>query len=92
MTDAEREELIDAHASQDFICLCESRAADKANDSKAVWEWLAMADLPAHILLFLKSQNGAKFIRDMGFSTKNADEEYGPEWLDKGVVIGGHHF
>ncbi|AQX20903.1 hypothetical protein Bcsk_002430 [Bartonella sp. CDC_skunk] len=92
MTDAEREELIDAHASQDFICLCELRAVDKANDSKAAWEWLAMADLPAHTLLFLKSQNGAKFIRDMGFSTKNADEEYGPEWLDKGVVIGGHHF
>ncbi|AQX31554.1 hypothetical protein [Bartonella schoenbuchensis] len=33
-----------------------------------------------------------QFIRDMGFSTKNADEEYGPDWLDKGVTIGGHHF
>ncbi|MCL6230275.1 hypothetical protein [Bartonella bilalgolemii] len=92
MTDAERKELIDAHASQDFICLCESEAAEKANDSETVWEWLAMADLPAHSLLSLKKWYGAQFIRDKGFSTEKADAEYGPNWLDRDVIIGSHRF
>ncbi|EJF82658.1 hypothetical protein [Bartonella rattimassiliensis] len=92
MTDAEREKLRAGGLPQNSIYASESVAADHAGDDKAAWEWLAMAELPAHTLLFLKSQNGAQFIRDMGFSTKNADEKYGPDWLDKGVVIGGHHF
>ncbi|WP_273755823.1 MULTISPECIES: hypothetical protein [unclassified Bartonella] len=92
MTDAEREELRAGGFDQDGIYTAESQAATKARDTKTAWEWLAMAELPAHTLLFLKSQNGAQFIRDMGFSTKNADEEYGPDWLDKGVMIGGRHF
>ncbi|WP_039759694.1 hypothetical protein [Bartonella queenslandensis] len=92
MTDAEREELRAGGLDQDCIYVAESEAADRVGDDKAAWEWLAMADLPAHTLLFLRSQNGAQFIRDMGFSTKNADEEYGPDWLDKGVMIGGQYF
>ncbi|ATO56937.1 hypothetical protein [Bartonella sp. 1-1C] len=92
MTDAEREELRVGGFDQNSIYTAESRAAAKADDRQAVWEWLAMVELPAYSLLFLKSQRGAQFIRDMGFITKNADEEYGPDWLDKGVVIGGYHF
>ncbi|UTO27659.1 hypothetical protein [Bartonella harrusi] len=92
MTDAEREELRAGGLSQDGIYTAESEAAAKANDSQAVWEWLAMTDIPAHSLLFLRHRRGAQFIRDMGFSTKNADKEYGPDWLDKGVMIGGHYF
>ncbi|WP_375647946.1 hypothetical protein [Bartonella sp. CR84HXZ] len=92
MTDAEREELRAGGLSQDSIYMVEAEAASKANDNKATWEWLAMAEYPAHALLLLRHQRGAQFIRDMGFSTKSADEKYGPDWLDKGVVIGGHHF
>ncbi|GAA5109999.1 MULTISPECIES: hypothetical protein [Bartonella] len=92
MTDAEREELRVGGLDQDCIYMVEAEAASKANDSKTTWEWLAMAEYPAHALLLLRHQRGPQFIRDMGFSTKNADEEYGPDWLDKGVVIGGHHF
>ncbi|AQX31534.1 MULTISPECIES: hypothetical protein [Bartonella] len=92
MTDAEREELRVGGLSQDAIYTVESEAADRANDGQTAWEWLAMTELPAHSLLCLRKWNGPQFIRDMGFSTKNADEEYGPDWLDKGVVIGGHHF
>nr|CBI82656.1 conserved hypothetical protein [Bartonella schoenbuchensis R1] len=51
-----------------------------------------MVELPAYGLLGIKKRRGAQFIRDMGFPTKNADEEYGPDWLDKDVIIGGHHF
>ncbi|AQX31573.1 hypothetical protein [Bartonella schoenbuchensis] len=92
ITNAEREKLQGEGFDQDSIYAVESQAADEANDGQTAWEWLAMAELPAHTLLFLRHQNGPQFIRDMGFSTKNADEEYGPDWLDKGVVIGGHHF
>ncbi|EJF82664.1 hypothetical protein [Bartonella rattimassiliensis] len=92
MTDAEREELRAGGLSQNSIYASESVAATKANDSQAAWEWLAMAELPAHTLLCLRKWRGAQFIRDMEFSTKNADEEYGLDWLDRGIVIGGHHF
>ncbi len=92
MTDAEREELRAGGLDQDCIYLSESEAADRANDSKAAWEWLAMTEPPTNTLLFLKYRHGAQFIRDMGFSTNDADKEYGSDWLDKGVVIGGHHF
>ncbi|WP_273724049.1 hypothetical protein [Bartonella sp. AU18XJBT] len=92
MTDAEREELRAGGFSQNSIYIAESEAAAKANDNQTVWEWLAMAELPAHTLLFLKNRRGAQFIRDMKFFTKNADKEYGPDWLDKDVIIGGHHF
>ncbi|WP_257787987.1 hypothetical protein [Bartonella schoenbuchensis] len=44
------------------------------------------------MMRLFKHQCGSQFICDMGFSTKNADAEYGPDWLDKGVTIGGHHF
>ncbi|OPB28367.1 hypothetical protein [Bartonella sp. WD12.1] len=92
MTDEQREELRAGGLSQNSIYIAESEAADKANDGQTAWEWLAMTELPAHSLLFLRHEHGPQFIRDMGFSTKNADAEYGPDWLDKGVTIGGHHF
>ncbi|EJF88090.1 hypothetical protein [Bartonella melophagi] len=92
MTDEQREELRAGGLSQNGIYLSEAEAAEKANDEKTTWEWLAMAEYPAHALLCLRKWNGPQFIRDMGFSTKSADEEYGPDWLDKGVNIGGHHF
>nr|CDP79657.1 hypothetical protein BN1046_00554 [Bartonella schoenbuchensis] len=92
MTDAEREELRVGGLSQDAIYTVESEAASEANDEKTTWEWLAMVELPAYGLLGIKKRRGAQFIRDMGFPTKNADEEYGPDWLDKDVIIGGYHF
>ncbi|WP_039759696.1 hypothetical protein [Bartonella queenslandensis] len=92
MTDAERERLRAGGLSQNGLYLAESEAADHVGDEKTAWEWLAMAEYPAHALLHLKHKRGAQFIRDMGFSTKSADEAYGSDWLDKGVVIGGRHF
>ncbi|AQX31576.1 hypothetical protein [Bartonella schoenbuchensis] len=92
MTDEQREELRAQGADHELIYLAESRAAEEANDEKATWEWLAMVEYPAYGLLGLKKRCGAQFIRDMGFPTKNADEEYGPDWLDKDVIIGGYHF
>ncbi|MBA9083393.1 hypothetical protein GGR10_001256 [Bartonella chomelii] len=33
------------------------------------------------MMRLFKHQCGSQFIRDMGFSTKNADTKYGPDWL-----------
>ena len=86
MTDAERAELRAEGLSDTSVYLSESEAADKAGDDAASWAWLARAELPAHTLAFLKLRRGAQFIRDLGFCTKNADEAYGPGWLDRADV------
>ncbi|ATO57435.1 hypothetical protein [Bartonella sp. 1-1C] len=92
ITNAERKKLQASGLSQNCIYILEAEAAEKANDGQTKWEWLAMIEYPAHSLLCLRKWRGAQFIRDMGFSTKSADEEYGSDWLDKGVVIGGNHY
>ncbi|ALE03499.1 hypothetical protein [Bartonella ancashensis] len=87
MSEEEREKLRARGISQNNIYVFESRAADKANDDKTSWEWLAMAELPAPALLGLKKRCGAQFIRDMGFPTRRADAEYGQDWLDRDIII-----
>lgn len=83
ITDEERDELRAGGASENCILLDESCAADRAGDEDASWAWLALAELPAHSLAFLKDQQGADFIRSRGFQTKNADTAYGPGWLER---------
>lgn len=82
MTDEERDRRRAGGMSENAILMAESRAADHAGDEEAAWAWLALAELPAHSLAFLKGQYGAQFIRDRGFPTKNADTAYGARWLD----------
>ena len=69
--------------SENAILMAESRAADHAGDEEAAWAWLALAELPAHSLAFLKDQQGAAFIREHGFNTVDANAEYGQGWLDR---------
>jgi len=68
--------------SLDLRPLMESGKARKAGDLNTSWSWLALADLPAHSLMFLKKQKGAQFIRDYGFQTGEAEARYGKNWLD----------
>jgi len=77
-----REELL-RKVDMDFVYLCESQEARRANDMKASWAWMARAAIPAHSLMRLKQSRGAQFIREFGFNTINADEKYGPGWLDR---------
>jgi len=77
-----REELL-RKVDMDFVYLCESQEARRANDMKSSWAWMALAAIPAHTLMFLKNRRGAQFIREFGFNTINADEKYGPGWLDR---------
>jgi len=82
LSEEEREELL-REGDMDFVYLCESQEAQRANDMNASWAWMALAAIPAHSLMFLKNSRGAQFIRELGFNTVNADEKYGPGWLDR---------
>lgn len=78
LTDKDREGL-----TQNGIYSAESAAADKAGDGEAAWEWLALAEIPAHALLALKRVEGADYIREKGLRTETAEKVYGSDWLDR---------
>lgn len=80
LTDEDREGL-----SQNAIYAVESEAAEEAGDTKAAWEWLALAELPAFVLLAYKRRHGADWIREKGFRTETAEREYGKDWLDRDI-------
>lgn len=44
---------------------------------------MALAELPAHSLAFLKDRHGADFVRSRDFNTTWADATFGPDWLDR---------
>lgn len=83
LTDAARDRLRAEGITENGICAEESGAALNAGDEEASWAWLARAKLPAHTLRFLRWQHGSDFIREKGFDTTRADQEFGPDWLDK---------
>ena len=78
----EREKYL-GRDNMDSLYSAESQAADDAGDGDTAWAWLAKIELPAYTLLGIKRNHGAQFIRDMGFLTKEADAEYGADWLDR---------
>ncbi|WP_171954230.1 hypothetical protein [Stenotrophomonas maltophilia] len=83
MTEEDRTRRRAGGMSENAILMAESRAADHAGDEEAAWAWLALAELPAHSLAFLKDQQGAAFIREHGFNTTQADAAYGCDWLER---------
>jgi len=70
---------------QNCIYAAESGAADKAGDEEAAWEWLALAEIPAHALLAAKRSNGSDWIRRHGLRTETAEAIYGKDWLDRNI-------
>ena len=70
---------------ENCILLAESMAAGKAGDEETAWEWLCLAELPAHALLALKHVEGADYIRKKGLRTHTAEQAYGQDWLDRNV-------
>ncbi|MBR4877273.1 MAG: hypothetical protein IKU14_06150 [Rhodocyclaceae bacterium] len=83
LNDAESAQRLAEGSTENAMFLAESRAAGRAGDEDASWAWLARAEMPAHTLRFLKHRRGAEFIREMGFDTTLADQEFGEGWLDK---------
>jgi hypothetical protein len=80
LKDEDREGL-----DENCILLAESAAADEAGDEEAAWEWLRLAELPAHALLALKRSEGAAYIRQKGLRTESAEMAYGKDWLDRNL-------
>ena len=60
-------------------------AAGRAGDEKAAWDWLKLAELPAHALLALKRVEGADYIRQKGLRTETAEKVYGQDWLNRNI-------
>lgn len=83
MTEKERAARLAGGMSANGMLGAKSMAASKAGDHEAAWEWLALAELPAHTLAYLKDRRGADFIRSRGFNTADADATYGPGWLER---------
>ncbi|MCF8482182.1 MAG: hypothetical protein K9H25_17295 [Rhodospirillum sp.] len=71
--------------SQNALYAVESAAADKAGDADTAWEWLQLAEIPAHALLAAKRVNGAEWIREHGLKTELAEAAYGKDWLDREI-------
>ena len=71
------------HGDIEMVYLAEGSKASKAGDEDTFWQWYSLMALPGHTLMALKWWYGANFIRGTGFDTSNADEDYGPGWLDK---------
>jgi len=83
LPEEERQQFIREGCTQDFIYTVEGSRASGAGDYDAAWAWMAMIELQAPSLLFLKKQYGPDFLREWGFNTRQADQTYGPDWLDK---------
>jgi len=79
----ERRDVLLREGDTELLYIAESQEARDAGDMDTAWSWLALVDVPAHTLMFLKSRRGAQFIRDFGFDTSQADAKYGADWLDR---------
>ena len=80
----EREEQLRTfHGDIEHVYMREADMARKAKDDAGFWQWLSLTELPAHYLSCLKIWYGTDFIRGTGFDTTEADEVYGPDWLER---------
>ena len=54
-----------------------------AKDHEEIRRLQRMALIPAQALRAIKLAGGAEFIREQGYRTDLAEQEYGPDWLDR---------
>ena len=71
------------HGDKESVYVAEGDRANKVNDDETFWQWYSLVVLPAYSLKSIKRWRGADFIRDLGFDTTEADEAYGPGWLEE---------
>ena len=79
----QEERLRTFHGNIRQVYIAEADRARKAKDDAGFWQWLSLTKLPSHYLSCLKIWYGADFIRGTGFDTTEADEVYGPGWLER---------
>jgi len=83
LSDEERQQFIREGCTQDVIYTVEGSRARSAGDADSAWTWLAMTQLDGPSLMYLKKRYGPDFVREWGFDTRQADQIYGPGWLNK---------
>ena len=71
---------LDAEDRQAIIDYDEAR---ERGDREAAREALGRLKFEPWSLLILKRRFGADFVRQGGYNTTLADQEFGPDWLDK---------
>ena len=79
----QQEQLRRHHGDIEMVYYAESRKAHQAKDNEVAWQWFSLIVAPAYALKTLKRRRGADFIRALGFDTTEADEAYGPGWLEE---------
>ena len=79
----QEEQLRLYHGKIECVYSAEADKAHKAGDDATFWQWLSLIAVPAYSLKSLKRWRGANFIRATGFDISRANEDYGPDWLDK---------
>ena len=79
----QQEQLRRHHGDIEMVYYAESRKAHEVKDDEVAWQWLSLIVAPAYYLKTLKRRRGADFIRTLGFDTTEADEAYGPGWLEE---------
>jgi len=82
LSDEEREGLFQ-EGGEKLVYLSESIAAVRADDMETAMAWMRFVEFSPRTLLGLKARAGAQFIRDERLITAQADEAYGPGWLDQ---------
>ncbi len=80
LSNEEKEEILST-MGENILYAQESKAAIKAGDEDASWQWLALTSLPAHSLSYLKKTKGTEFIKKYNFNTSEADKKFGKDWL-----------
>ena len=79
----QEEELRLHHGDIECVYMAEAWKANEAKDDEVFWQWFSLIVAPAYALKTLKRRRGADFIRALGFDTTEADEAYGPGWLEE---------
>ena len=71
------------HGDIESVYMAEAWKAHEAKEDEVFWQWFSLTVTPAYYLKTLKRRRGADFIRELGFDTTEADEAYGPGWLEE---------
>ena len=79
----QEEELRLHHGDIESVYMAEAWKAHEAKDDQVFWQWFSLIVVPVYALKTLKRRRGADFIRALGFDTTEADEAYGPGWLEE---------
>ena len=80
MNDVSKYPPATAEEREAVLALCDCIAGKSDVPETELWPKIRL--VPG-VLKVMKEDHGADYIREMGFNTELADQEYGPGWLDE---------